>query len=424
LLNSTALTKIQAIFLVSIIVIAFSGCIIYILINQDQSSETIKIGVCCDIQNSGDKAFYQGAVLAAEQINSQGGALGRNFEIIVEDDDSSQLDAVVASKAFTKLITIHNVDFVLSPSSFTATTYQEIASQHKIILMGSGSDEASQRVLDDYENFKYYFRMGTNTTINTASTINSFVDCREYTGFNKVGFLYELILTKWVSMIINQLTEKGFEIVYNTAIPSDTVDYSSFFARAEAAGVEILYPYIAGTAGIPFVKEYYDRQAPMVMWGMITMASQSDFWEATGGKCEYTTNNGFPIVAGYPFTSYTVPTREAYIERWNEQAKSSSGYGYDVVRFVLPEAIEHAGTIDAEAVIQALETITVDTSSQREFAFAPNHEILVKAGATGRVCMFQWQDGEQVPLWPKIIKEEAGATYKFPPWSGPWDNFN
>jgi len=424
LLNSTALTKIQVIILLSIIVIAFSVGIIYISINQDQSSETIKIGVCCDIQSSGDKAFYQGAVLAAEHINAQGGVLGRKFEIIHEDDDSSERDAVVASKAFTKLITVHNVDFVLSPSSFAATTYQQIASQHKIILMGSGTDEASQRVLDDYENFKYYFKIGTNNTINTASTINSFVDCREYTGFNKIGFLYEVILTKWVSMIINGLTENGFEIVYNIAIVSDSVDYSAYFASAEDAGVEILYPYIGGSAAIPFVKEYYDRQSPMVMWGMITMASQSDFWEATDGKCEYTTNNGFPIVAGYPFTSKTVPTREAYIERWNEQAKSSSGNGYDVVRFILPEAIKQAGTIETEAVIEALETITVETSQQRDFAFAPNHEILVKVGSTGRVCMFQWQDGEQVALWPKIIKEEVGATFKFPPWSGPWDNIN
>lgn len=72
-------------------------------------------------------------------------------------------------------------------------------------------------------------------------------------------------------------------------------------------------------------------------------------------------------------------------------------------------------------MIQALETITVETSNMRDFSFATNHEILINAGAAGRVCMFQWQDGEQVPLWPKIIKEEAGSTYMFPDWPGPWD---
>jgi hypothetical protein len=162
----------------------------------------------------------------------------------------------------------------------------------------------------------------------------------------------------------------------------------------------------------------------MIMWGMITMASESDFWEITDGKCEYTTNNGYPIVAGYPFTSKTVPTREAYIERWNEEILGTSGDGYDIVRFILPEAIEQAKTIETEAVIQALEKITAQTSNMRDFAFAPNHEILVNEDSVGRVCMFQWQDGKQVPLWPKIIKEEAEATFKVPHWPGPWDDLD
>lgn len=37
------------------------------------------------------------------------------------------------------------------------------------------------------------------------------------------------------------------------------------------------------------------------------------------------------------------------------------------------------------------------------------------------VIAFQWQNGKQVPVYPKKIMEEAGVTYKFPDWSGPWD---
>ena len=36
-------------------------------------------------------------------------------------------------------------------------------------------------------------------------------------------------------------------------------------------------------------------------------------------------------------------------------------------------------------------------------------------------CLFQWQDGVQVPVYPIEIMEEAGATYTFPDWPGPWD---
>jgi len=37
------------------------------------------------------------------------------------------------------------------------------------------------------------------------------------------------------------------------------------------------------------------------------------------------------------------------------------------------------------------------------------------------VTYFQWQDGEMVPVYPENIREEAGATFTFPDWPGPWD---
>jgi hypothetical protein len=29
-----------------------------------------------------------------------------------------------------------------------------------------------------------------------------------------------------------------------------------------------------------------------------------------------------------------------------------------------------------------------------------------------------------VPIYPKQLMEEVGATYVYPPWSGPWDNIS
>jgi hypothetical protein len=37
---------------------------------------------------------------------------------------------------------------------------------------------------------------------------------------------------------------------------------------------------------------------------------------------------------------------------------------------------------------------------------------------------FQWQDGVLVPVYPIWLMEEAGATYTFPDWPGPWDNLD
>jgi hypothetical protein len=103
---------------------------------------------------------------------------------------------------------------------------------------------------------------------------------------------------------------------------------------------------------------------------------------------------------------------------------------YDIVRFILSDATKRAGTTETEAVIKALEKTDVETSLTRRFVFSSSHGAMTgSAGQNDDVnnlapafCYFQWQDGAQVPVYPEEIMEEAGATYKYPPWQGPWDN--
>jgi branched-chain amino acid transport system substrate-binding protein len=223
--------------------------------------------------------------------------------------------------------------------------------------------------------------------------------------------------------------ENGFELAYRDTYPPDTMDFSSYFAAAEAAGVEVMLTMVAGSEGIPFVKEWYDRQSPIFLFGgFLAMASFPESYEWTDGKCEDTCIATTPTCAGYPFTSKTLPTRDAYIERWGETPTTAAGY--DILRFILADAIERAGTIETEAVIKALEETSVETTNQRNFVFTPSHGAMVGADpndpeADYKIGMiFQWQNGKLVPVDPIKIMEEAGVYYTFPDWSGPWDNIN
>ena len=101
------------------------------------------------------------------------------------------------------------------------------------------------------------------------------------------------------------------------------------------------------------------------------------------------------------------------------------------VRFILPDAIKRAGSTETEAVIRALEKTNVETTTARRFVFTSSHDVMIGALARNRptgedymlVCLFQWQNGTQVPVYPKEVMNAAGATYKYPSWAGPpWDN--
>ena len=89
--------------------------------------------------------------------------------------------------------------------------------------------------------------------------------------------------------------------------------------------------------------------------------------------------------------------------------------------------VRRAGTTETEAVIKALEKTDVETTTARHFVFTSSHGVFIGMAGPNRpdadymlVLLFQWQNGTQVPVYPEEIMEEAGTTYKYPPWEGVW----
>ena len=440
-MDSKAFTKVQSTVLIAIVAIAaVAGGAGYVLWRANLPlPEDIRIGVCAGIDGPAGKDVWQAAILAAEQVNAAGGVLGRNFSIVAEDDGSGTLpvDIAVATNALTKLITVDEADFVITATGIVTyiTAFQDICADHEKIYftVGGGFDEFTQRVLDDYDRYKYYFRLWpTNQSTLANSILGDLLTLRDYTGFNKVAYLFNdgTQPKDLEAKLKSSLPSNGFEIVYAGFFPSQTTDFTSYFAAIEASGAEILLPGIITKASISFVKEWYTRQSPCVIWGSAWLigAQDSNFWELTEGKCESVSFSGVPVLSGYPLTNKTVPTAEAYLERWGYKIPNTPSVAtYDVVRFILPDAIKRAETTETDAVIKALETTNVETSIARHFVFTSSHDVFVGKAGTNQpaedyllVMIFQWQNGQQVPICPREIMEEVGVVYKFPSWEGPW----
>jgi branched-chain amino acid transport system substrate-binding protein len=329
------------------------------------------------------------------------------------------------------LITVDKADYIISPAGYVQV-YQDICADHQKILFSTGSlsDNDTQRVLNNYDKYKYFFRPMANGSSAIAGESDSLRTLKDYTGFTKVALLVEdVTLYNQVAVgMKNLLPSYGFDVVYYNTFPPGTTDFTSYYAAIEASGAQILSPLVITQSGYPLVKEYTDRQSPFVMWGHIGMAVASNFWEMTEGKCEYISFVGQPIVAGYPLTNRTLSSREAYIQRWGGVPNMVSTIAYDLVLFILPDAIRRAGTTETQAVIKALETTNLETSLARRFVFTSSHDGYI--GLAGPnipsadymlYCLFQYQaNGTQVPVYPKQIMNEAGVTYEYPPWQGPW----
>jgi len=437
MLNSRALTKTQSIILVAMIIVAVVGVAAIILWDgSSQSSDTIKIGILADLDGVIGSAAWKGAVLAVEQLNAEGGIIGKQVELVGEDSDAeSGADPVEVTQSLTRLITIHKVDFVMgyAPGDI-GFLCQEIAAQHKKIFIGTGtvSDEVCQRIIDEYDKYKYYFRPLWNQSSGRLGIIDSLLLLREDTGFNKIGYIAEdLTWNVGHRATIEEFLPEGFEFVYGGTFPIGTIDFGSYFAAAESAGVEVLVPMIYSDGAITFAKEYYDRQSPMFVYtGLAFQISPNEGWDRTDGKCNYMALVEFATTAGYPLTSKTLQTLDLYENRWNEKMRISGSVYYDTIRFILADAIKRAGTIETEEVIQALEDTSIETSNAKNYVFTASHCTMMGENPNDpesdlpHVIILQWQNGQQVPLYPKKIMEEAGANYLFPDWSGPWDNIS
>lgn len=425
MLNFNALTKIQSIVLVAIIVFAaVGGVAVYVLLSgQEESSGTIKIGYITNLESVIAPYNLRCLEWAVEQINAEGGVLGRPLEVVAENTEN---DPEVTNTATTKLITVDKVDFIVGqmPADF-ALMCQDICAQHKKIYLDTGVQDLrlTQRVADDYEKYKYFFRCAPNETVVSQAIIDSLVTLREYSGFNKIALISDYYPgpQAGIASLESLLPDTyGFEIVYSNSFTAGTVDFTSYFAVMEAAGAEVVVQYTGALEGVGLLVEWYNRQSPTVVWGMNAYSAGKESWVRLEGRCEYTTTYGSSFVLGYPQTNKTLPVREAYIERWGEDPQVLGG-AYDTIRFILYDALKRAGTTETDAVIKALEETSIETCVYQHFSFTSSHDYFRQAGTRSPVVFFQWQDGKLIPVYPKEMMEEARATYIYPDWSGPWD---
>jgi branched-chain amino acid transport system substrate-binding protein len=438
MLNSKAVTKLHSIILVAIVVFAVvGGSVAYISWNGTQQfSVPIRIGISADLDNTIGKGVLQAAILAAEQINAQGGVLGRNFTIVAEDDDGeSGADPTIGHNAMVRLVTIDKADFVISNTGAPQVFFSQIstcAQNNKIMFTTSAAlDNYTRQVLDNYDQYKYFFKFySPNSTAIANTLVNDIVAIGKYSGFNKIAILSQDVTSNnyLATVLNNSVVKQGFEVVYNGKTPPTTTDFTSYLAAIESSGAQILVPIFHNQASASFIKEWCDRESPFIVVGIIIGSADVDFWNKTDGKCEYVTTRGPVFMAGYPLTNKSESTREAYLARWGTVIPTGFATAtYDGIRYILADAIKRAGTIDTEAVIKTLETTDVETSMARHFVYTKSHDIMIGMGFANppeKYMLFgqlQWQANRTlIPVVPETIMTEGGASYKYPPWQGPW----
>lgn len=319
--------------------------------NAGATGDTIKIGGLAPL--TGDVSVYgvavdNGVKMAVEEINADGGVLGKQIEYIVYDEKG---DATEAVNAYNKLVQSDNVVAIVGDvtSKPTLAVAQQAAKDKIPLITASGTAE---NITQAGENI---FRA-------------CFID----------PFQGELM----ASYASKKLEKKTAAIIYNISDDYSKGLYEAFEAAAGDLGIEVVQVegYGKGTVDfkaqltniksknpdVIFLPVYYQDVALIAVQakelGIEAQFLGADGWDGVIGQVDE--SNMDAVNGAYFCSQYSAqsddPNLQALLSKYKEtygmDASQFAVLGYDAMK-MLAQAISEAGSTDSAAITSAMAAI-------------------------------------------------------------------
>ena len=343
----------------------------------DTSGDTIKLGFLNSL--TGGMAISEQTVsnvlhMAADEINADGGILGKEIEYIQEDGAT---DWPTFAEKTEKLLTQDCVGAI-----FGGWT--------------SSSRKAVKPVVEEHNGLFFYpvqyegLESSPNIYYTGATTNQQIIPALDFLAAEGVETLFlagsDYVFPRTANAIIKLYAEElGIEIVGEEYVPLDKDDWTTQVAKIVAADPDYVFNTINGSSNVGFVKAYYDAGLTPETTPIISVSIAEE--EAPAMGHEVTGN----YASWNYFQSMDTPNNPAFIERW-QAYPGSSGVTSDPMEaayislYLYKALVEAAGSFDVDAInAAALENeITVDAPEGVVTLNGENHHIS-KPGNIGRI---------------------------------------
>ena len=395
--------------------IALAGAVVLGLnAGPARAADPIKIAVIAEAQAIAGASMPQAAQLAADEINAKGGVDGRKIEIITYDNHSSSADSV---RAFQRAVNEDKVNAVIaSYISEVVLALEPWAARLKTVMVtpGAASNEITKAVHKDYEKNKYTFHGYLTSASLALSVCDAAKDLLVDGKHMKTAVIMseDAAWTKPLDVGYQECLPKiGLKVLDHIRFSPDTTDFTPIFNKIEAAKPDVIITGISHVGVQPTV-QWKNQQVPIPMFGISSQATNETFGKDTNQASDGVLYQGVsgPDLA---ITPKSLPFAEAFRKKFGNFPSYCGYTAYDEV-YYLADAIKRAGSTDSDKMVAALEKTDWEGTIGRVQFYGKNDEFThgLKYGKgliTG--AMLQWQDGKQVPVWPK---EVAKAQLKFP----------
>ena len=318
-----------------------------------KEAETVKIG--CTAPLTGPLAIYgvtstNGSKLAMDEINKNGGILGKQVEFTVLDSKGDPTEAITA---YNRLVDEGIVAFIGDAPSKPTLAIAEVAAQDNMPMITPN---------------------GTQFNITEAGP-NVFRTCftDPYQGVVLANFAKNNLKAETVAILVN-----------NSSDYSDGVS-KAFLEQAEKLGLKVvakegysdgdkdfraqLTKILPTNPEVLVIPDYYEQAALITVQarevGLKSTFIGPDGWD---GVAKTLDASAYGAVENSYFTNhYSLEDQspkiqnfvKAYKEVYNEDPSSFAALSYDSA-YMMKAAIEKAGTTEKQAVIDALKELSYD----------------------------------------------------------------
>ena len=336
-----------AAFLLLAATMVFVGCA--------REEEAIKIGVAGP--HSGDLASFgiptvHAAELVTQNVNAEGGVLGRQIELVIEDD---QCQPEIATNTASRLIAEEVVAVIGHICSGATRPALGLYTDAEIPAI---SPSATNPALTQDEEFPYFFRTIAPDDAQgqlQAEFVGEVLEAESVVILHDGGD-YGRGLAGYAETALQE-NYPQVEILFTEGITVGAVDYSAIINRIAASGAEVV---IFGG----YHPEASRLVGQMRTQGLDTQFVSGDgvrdnaFIEVAGEDAEGVYATGPRDTAGNPIANQAT---EEHVEEYGEEPGPLFQEGYSAM-LALVGALEAAGSTEPEAIVEALRSEQFDTA--------------------------------------------------------------
>lgn len=321
--------KIVMVIIVAIIIVVSATYI------SSQKQETFKIGALLYL--TGDlaeaaEAFRDGILLAADEINSNGGINGKSIEIIIEDDQFKQANVVTGAQ---KLVSVNKVDAAIAGSFWEAQATSNIFEESKtplIVLWDSNPQ------LDNMGDYIFAIGPWTPSAGESAADFSyNTLDARKVVIINN--------LDPWsseVSAIFKKIFEQlGGTILDQYSVSSEeTNDFRTVITKAKSLNPDAIYsPLSEGMTTFYIQLKESGYRGNVVTSDIIT--------ENTIDVTKGATEGIYQTQILDPVSEKTQHMKEIYRKKFGKETTHVlyNAWGYDAVHMIVEAARRCADSI-------------------------------------------------------------------------------